>query len=255
MIPDKNPFADSTDFISRYEGWSDIAYQKKGDKPTIGYGTTNPKWVKRGRITREEGRRAMMEDLAANEGLLRSNIVGYDKMPDSAKIVLRDILYNVGPGNLFRKSPNFIKALNEGNWQEAARHMDWDNNKPGFSGARKRNAARQQLFLSELGKRVVPRVALPTEGPQTEPFRYREILAPPTINTNYSIQNTPDMNRRSGILNAFFGAESPSYGGTTLRMPTIRENPENPIAAIGDFLTQGYTKLQDNPIIGPLIPF
>lgn len=146
----KNPYEDSTDFISKYEGWSDTAYQKKGDVPTIGYGTTNPKYVRMGRISKEVGRKAMMEDLAANEPLLRRNIKDYDRLPDTAKTVLRDILYNVGQGNLFKKSPKFIAALNAGNYEEAARQMDWDNNKVGFSGARKRNAARQQLFLQDL---------------------------------------------------------------------------------------------------------
>jgi len=35
-----------------------------------------------------------------------------------------------------------MAALNSGNYEEAARQMDWDNNKVGFGGAKKRNAAR-----------------------------------------------------------------------------------------------------------------
>lgn len=57
-----------------------------------------------------------------------------------------------------------------------------------------------------------------------------------------------------------------NYTGRNLRPQNIRfadeaarnqylSRPENPIAAIGDFLAQGYTKLQGHPIIGPLIPF
>lgn len=137
----------SSDFISKYEGWSDTAYQKKGDVPTIGYGTTNPKWVNKGRITRDQGIQAMHEDLAANEPLLRKNIKDYDRLPDTAKTVLRDILYNVGQGNMFRKSPKFIDAMNAGNYEEAARQMDWDENKPGFGGAKVRNQARREMFL------------------------------------------------------------------------------------------------------------
>ena len=63
----------------------------------------------------------MMEDLAANEPLLQKNIRNYDRLPDTAKTVLRDILYNVGHGNMFNKSPKFMEALNAGNWEEAAR--------------------------------------------------------------------------------------------------------------------------------------
>lgn len=51
-----DPYDDSVDFISNYEGFSDTTYQKKGDVPTIGYGTTKKKWVNRGRITRDEAR-------------------------------------------------------------------------------------------------------------------------------------------------------------------------------------------------------
>ena len=46
-------FEEGTD---QYEGFSDTTYQKKGDVPTIGYGTTKKKWVNRGRITRDEAR-------------------------------------------------------------------------------------------------------------------------------------------------------------------------------------------------------
>lgn len=165
----KNPWDDSVDFITRYEGWSDTAYQKKGDVPTIGYGTTNPKWVFKGKITKAQGRAAMAEDLALGEPLLRKNIKNYDKLPDTAKTVLRDILYNVGQGNMFEKSPKFMAAINAGDYIEAARQMDWDNNKPGMGGARKRNAARQELFLQGLGltnnsipeQQVSPYVAYP----------------------------------------------------------------------------------------------
>lgn len=214
----KNPYSNSADFTSKYEGWSGVAYQKKGDVPTIGYGTTNPKWVKKGRITKAQGRQAMMEDFEANEGLLRTKINGYDAMPESAKTVLRDILYNVGQGNMFRKSPKFIAALNAGDWEGAAAQMDWDNNKKGFSGARKRNKARQELFLSELGKRVLPKVPQTAE-PQQYPPSYEPSyhLSTPVINTDYSLTNTPIQNPKSGIMNAWYGAGSPSYGGYEFR--------------------------------------
>jgi hypothetical protein len=63
-----------------------------------------------------------------------------------------------------------------------------------------------------------------------------------------------------------YDSDIENYTGKNLRPQNIRfadeaarnqflSGPENPIAAIGDFLAQWYTKLQGHPIIGPLIPF
>lgn len=208
----------SSDFISKYEGWSDTAYQKKGDVPTIGYGTTNPKWVSKGRITRAQGIQAMHEDLAKNEPLLHKNIKDYDRLPDTAKTVLRDILYNVGQGNMFNKSPKFIEALNAGNYEEAASQMDWDNNKAGFAGARKRNKARQELFLQDLKKNPVkPRSEL-VKQLYSQPQYQSDFQYEPSVQTDYSLTN-----KAGGKLNAWYGADSPSYGGASIRIPDIYE--------------------------------
>lgn len=200
----KSSYDDSTDFISKYEGWSDTTYQKKGDVLTIGYGTTNKKWVSRGRITRAQGRQAMMEDLAANEPLLQKNIRNYDRLPDTAKTVLRDILYNVGHGNMFNKSPKFMEALNAGNWEEAARQMNWDNNKPGFSGARKRNAARQQLFLQDLRNNPVrPQSEFVQQLPQRPIWQPKlDYIGTPT---QYPLHNTVPQS-----ISSWSGPDSPS---------------------------------------------
>lgn len=212
----KPSYDDSTDFISKYEGWSDTAYQKKGDVPTIGYGTTNKKWVSKGRITRDQGRQAMMEDLAANEPMLRKNIRNYDRLPDTAKTVLRDILYNVGQGNMFKKSPKFMEALNAGNWEEAARQMDWDNNKPGFSGARKRNAARQQLFLQDLRNNPVhPQSEFVQQLSQQPAWQPKlDYIGTPT---QYPLHNTVPQS-----ISSWSGPDSPS-AMNDIKLPSIYE--------------------------------
>lgn len=214
----KNPYEDSTDFITRYEGWSDTAYQKKGDVPTIGYGTTNPKYVKLGKITRDVGRRAMMEDLALNEPLLQQNIKNYDSLPDSAKIVLRDILYNVGQGNLFRKSPKFMTALNSGNYEEAARQMDWDNNKVGFGGAKKRNAARQKLFLQDL---VNHNMIVPKKSELVQQLEEQPTFQP------WSNYHQPDYslnNLAPSSISSWNNAQGPSYTTSGLEARHAYEN-------------------------------
>lgn len=218
----KNPWDDSVDFITKYEGWSDTAYQKKGDKPTIGYGTTNPKWVSKGKITINQGRAAMAEDLALGEPLLRKNIMNYDKFPDSAKTVLRDILYNVGQGNLFNKSPKFMKAINSGNYAEAARQMDWDNNKPGMSGAKKRNAARQALFLQDLQNNPVVQ-----ESELVQQMKQKQQFQPWS---NYHSTDYPINNPAPASISSWNSPQSPAYtpiqydsSQTYLKLPDIKD--------------------------------
>lgn len=219
----KGTWDDSTDFITRYEGFRDTVYQNKGDVPTIGYGTTNKKWVSKGKITKMQAREAMIEDLNANEALLRKNIKDYDRLPDSAKIVLRDILYNVGQGNLFKKSPKFMTAMNTGNWAEAAAQMDWDNNKTGMCGAKIRNAARQKLFLQDLTNHPVKPVSqLVQQLEETPQFQPVQIKAP-VNNIDFSLMNAQLNSPAPQPINAWKGKDSPAYGGYSIRTPSVEE--------------------------------
>lgn len=153
----KASYTGADDLISHYEGFSDTVYQKKGDVPTGGYGTTAKKWIdlwrRQGKISKQQALQAMNEHL--NDTVvptLQKRIPGYNKMPEQAQWVLQDILYNIGEGNMFQKSPNFMKAIKSGDWSAAAVQMDWDNNKPGFSkGAKERNQERQKLWRSAWG--------------------------------------------------------------------------------------------------------
>lgn len=231
----KSPWDDSTKFTSSYEGWSDTTYQNKGDVPTIGYGTTNKKWVSKGRITREQGKQAMVEDFMANEPLLRKNIKNYDRLPDTAKIVLRDILYNVGQGNLFQKSPKFMAAINSGNWEEAARQMDWDNNKPGMGGAIKRNAARQELFLKDLINNPVKPVSPLVESLENQPQFQPVQIKVPVDNTDFSLLNASMQSPAPQSINAWKGKGSPAYGGYSLRIPSLQEYMQT-----GNIMPRGF---------------
>ena len=231
----KSPWDDSTKFTSSYEGWSDTAYQNKGDVPTIGYGTTNKKWVSKGRITREQGKQAMVEDFMANEPLLRKNIKNYDKLPDTAKIVLRDILYNVGQGNLFQKSPKFMAAINSGNWEEAARQMDWDNNKPGMGGAIKRNTARQSLFLQDLMNNPIKPVSPLVESLENQPQFQPVQIKVPVDNTDFSLFNASVQSPAPQSINAWKGKGSPAYGGYSSRIPSLQEYMQT-----GNIMPRGF---------------
>ena len=162
----KESYTGADDLISHYEGFRDTVYQNKGDVPTVGYGTTAQKWIdlarKQGKLTKAQGRQAMTEHLADSViPQLRKNIPGYDDMPEQAQWVLQDILYNVGEGNLFQRSPNFMRAIRKGDWAGAAAQMDWDNNKKGYeTGARERNAERQRLWNAAWGVQSMPNTAV-----------------------------------------------------------------------------------------------
>ena len=54
------------------------------------------------------------------EGELRAGIAGYDGFPDSVKMALLDMAYNLGPMGLIKGYPRLIKAVEAGNWAQAA---------------------------------------------------------------------------------------------------------------------------------------
>lgn len=145
-------YESAPDMIKPFEGFKSMPYKNKKDVWTVGYGTTDPKWIararKQGGLSEEEATEALNEHL--NNIVipeLQRRVPGYNDMPQGMQIVLQDILYNVGSGNLFDKSPNFMKALSSKDYWNAPRHMDWDNNKEGYKdGARKRNMERQNIW-------------------------------------------------------------------------------------------------------------
>jgi len=54
------------------------------------------------------------------EGELRAALSGYDGFPDSVKMALLDMVYNLGPAGLLHGYPRLIKAVEAGNWAQAA---------------------------------------------------------------------------------------------------------------------------------------
>ena len=84
----------------------------------------------------------LRETLLGFEGYLRSNIHGYDALPDGAKPALLDMIYNLGPGRLFAEYPRLIAAVEHGDWKSAASA----SGRRGPSAAR--NAWTKQQFLA-----------------------------------------------------------------------------------------------------------
>ena len=201
---DLHRYKSSEDFIADYEGFEPKAYKKGNDKWTIGYGTTDTEWVKRGTITEPEARQALREYVRSKRPEILKRVKNYNDLPDSAKMVLDDIMYNIGPGGL-ANSKKFLAAVNEGRWSDAVKEMDWDNNDPMFGrGARRRNAARGKLWMRDFERSPMKPAPIPVpqvEIQQVEPFDYKQFRV---IEPDYSISNPAP-----AVVSSLSGADSP----------------------------------------------
>jgi GH24 family phage-related lysozyme (muramidase) len=56
------------------------------------------------------------------EAELRTEFPHYDTLPDSVKMALLDMIYNLGPAGLFKGFPHLIAAVQTGAWSQAAEH-------------------------------------------------------------------------------------------------------------------------------------
>ena len=58
--------------------------------------------------------------LVGFEGELRKHLKGYDVFPDSVKMALLDMAYNLGPIGLLHGYPRLLQAVEHGDWAQAA---------------------------------------------------------------------------------------------------------------------------------------
>lgn len=61
----------------------------------------------------------LMRRLQVVDTALRMRLLNYDDLPDSWKLALLDIGFNMGPARLFSEYPAFIEAIRDGNAQAA----------------------------------------------------------------------------------------------------------------------------------------
>ena len=54
------------------------------------------------------------------EADLRTQIPHYDGLPDGVKMALLDMIYNLGPAELFKGFPHLMAAVESGSWAQAA---------------------------------------------------------------------------------------------------------------------------------------
>ena len=62
--------------------------------------------------------------LSGFESELRKALDGYDGFPDSVKLALLDMAYNLGPAGLLHGYPRMIHAVEAGNWAQAAANCE-----------------------------------------------------------------------------------------------------------------------------------
>lgn len=62
--------------------------------------------------------------LQAFDDGLRIRLADYDALPDSWKLALLDMAFNLGLPGLFTKFPHFIQAIKDRNWQAAMAHCN-----------------------------------------------------------------------------------------------------------------------------------
>jgi GH24 family phage-related lysozyme (muramidase) len=82
--------------------------------------------------------------LTGFEGELRAALTGYDSLPESVKMALLDMAYNLGPAGLLHGYPRLITAVKAGNWSQAAANCERIG--PGAA----RNQWTRQMFLQNL---------------------------------------------------------------------------------------------------------
>lgn len=66
----------------------------------------------------------LMETVQTLDRGLRMRLLGYDALPDSWKLALLDMSFNLGLPGLFTKFPHFIQAIKDRNWQAAMAHCN-----------------------------------------------------------------------------------------------------------------------------------
>ena len=92
--------------------------------------------------------------LTGFEGDLKSHLPNYDTFPDSVKLALLDMVYNLGPAGLINGYPRLLNAVSAGNWAQAAAQCERVG--PGAA----RNQWTRRMFLEN----VVGSLQASTEG-------------------------------------------------------------------------------------------
>lgn len=135
------------EILDKFEGFKDKVYKDGNGIDTIGHGLTAKKYIQKGTITRDESLQGVKEHIDNEVIPHLKNKPYWSKLNNNQKTALIDYVYNIGSGNFNVKSPSLQKALNENNWEEAAKQMDFGYSDIKNPGLKIRRDYERQLFL------------------------------------------------------------------------------------------------------------
>ena len=139
---------DATDLVIKYENFKPEVYHPDGDKPTIGHGLTDKRYVSLGRISEEDSKKAVVHHLDSIDNVISKKTKYYKSLPANKQIALLSLAYNTGLGSFLNNSPKLQGYLNKGDYKNAAAEMDHGATKSGFRGLIKRRKEERELFLN-----------------------------------------------------------------------------------------------------------
>lgn len=133
--------------IDDFEGFKDKVYKDGKGIDTIGHGLTDKKYISKGTITKEESLSGVKSHIDKEVLPHLKNKPYWNNLNGNQKSALISYIYNIGSGNFNTKSPSLQKALLEGNWDKAAKQMDFGYNDIKNPGLKERRDKERQLFL------------------------------------------------------------------------------------------------------------
>jgi len=132
--------------IEKHEAFRPTKYKPtRKDRWTIGYGLTEKKYLKKGRMTESEASLGVSEYIKKNILPSLTAKPYYKNLSSSQKVALIDLHFNIGQTK-FDKSAKLQEALTKGDWQSAMKEMDHGMNNPDTPGLIKRRLEEQELF-------------------------------------------------------------------------------------------------------------
>lgn len=147
---DWEPSKELLDAIKSYEKFSPVVYKDGNGIETIGYGITDKKIIAkyRGgkRMSKREAERLFNRHVDDVIAQMKDSIPNFSAMSNNQKDAMTSYVYNVGIGGVTRKSPKLMEALENKNWKEAAKQMDFGYNDKNNSGLRRRRDEERALF-------------------------------------------------------------------------------------------------------------
>lgn len=219
-----NKYQKIVDFLKQYEGFKDSVYLDGNGIPTIGYGFTDSALIKKGKITRAEADKRLIQEIQNIEKDLSKRMKHWDKLSDDSKTSLISYKYNFPAG--FKDTTRFMTYWNNEDYPNAIKQVDAGMNDKNNRGLRKRRLAEQALLNSDpfLNKNTDNKPInqfTPVDWSQSEkrivPI---DISTPPAkpVHTDVPMKaEAPDM------LSMWNSPDSYAYGGTTPRVPDVQE--------------------------------